>query len=72
MVTTNDQELADFVRMLTKHGGKDKYNVDHIGYNARLDTLQAAVLLAKLNYLDEFNQRRRKIAQIYLAELTDV
>ena len=48
MVSTNDQELADLVRMLTKHGGKDKYNVAHIGYNARLDTLQAPVLLAKL------------------------
>jgi dTDP-4-amino-4,6-dideoxygalactose transaminase len=42
MVSTNSEELAGLIRMLTKHGGKDKYNVDHIGYNARLDTLQAA------------------------------
>ncbi|MCX7785705.1 MAG: DegT/DnrJ/EryC1/StrS family aminotransferase [candidate division WOR-3 bacterium] len=69
MVATNDDELAELIRMLTKHGGKDKYNVDHIGYNARLDTLQAAILLAKFQYIDEFNQRRRKIAQFYNAEL---
>jgi len=65
MVSTNDHELAKLVIMLLKHGGKDKYNVDHIGYNARLDTLQAAVLLAKFKYVDEFNDRRRKIAGLY-------
>ena len=65
MVSTNDPALADMVRMLLKHGGKDKYNVDHIGYNARLDTLQAGVLLAKLKYIDAFNERRRAIAAAY-------
>jgi len=65
MVSTNDEEVAGFVRMLLKHGGKDKYNVDHIGYNARLDTLQAAVILAKFKYIGEFNDRRRKIAEFY-------
>jgi dTDP-4-amino-4,6-dideoxygalactose transaminase len=65
MVSTNDDEIVELVRMLLKHGGKDKYNVDHIGYNARLDTLQAAVILAKFKYIDEFNERRRKIAEFY-------
>ncbi|HAR94383.1 MAG TPA: hypothetical protein DCR97_00220 [Deltaproteobacteria bacterium] len=65
MVSTNDDQIAELVRLLLKHGGKDKYNVDHIGYNARLDTLQAAVLLAKLKYVDEFNERRRRIASAY-------
>ena len=65
MVSTSDDQLNDLMRMLLKHGGKDKYNVDHIGYNARLDTLQAAVLLAKFKYIDEFNDRRRKIAELY-------
>lgn len=64
-ITTNDDELAGLIRMLIKHGGKDKYNVDHVGYNARLDTLQAAVLLAKLKHIDDFNDRRRQIAQLY-------
>ncbi len=65
MVSTNDDEIAGIVRMLLKHGGKDKYNVDHIGYNARLDTLQAAIVLAKFKYIDEFNGRRRSIADFY-------
>lgn len=65
LVSTNDSGLAELIRMLLKHGGKDKYNVDHIGYNGRLDTLQAAVVLAKFKYIDEFNGRRRKIAEAY-------
>lgn len=72
MVSTNDDDLAGLARMLLKHGGKDKYNVDHIGYNARLDTLQAAVILAKLPYIDEFNELRRKIAETYSRELADI
>lgn len=72
MVSTDDADLAELVRMLLKHGGKDKYNVDHIGYNARLDTLQAAVLLAKFKYIDEFNERRRQIASLYNKALRDL
>ncbi len=65
MVATNNGDIEEFIRMLLKHGGRDKYNVDYIGYNARLDTLQAAILLAKFKYLEEFNQRRRHIASLY-------
>ena len=65
MVSSDDGEIVELVRMLLKHGGRDKYNVDHVGYNARLDTMQAAVLLAKLKYIDEFNARRGKIAGLY-------
>jgi dTDP-4-amino-4,6-dideoxygalactose transaminase len=65
MVSTDDDKIAELVRMLLKHGGRDKYNVDHIGYNARLDTLHAAILLAKLKYIDEFNELRRQIAEQY-------
>lgn len=72
IISTNDDKLAELVRMLLKHGGKDKYNVDHIGYNARLDTIQAAVLLSKIKYLDEFNDRRRHIAEIYTRELSGI
>jgi len=72
MVSTNDDKTAELVRMLIKHGGKDKYNVDHIGYNARLDTLQAAVLLVKFRYLDEFNAKRREIAGAYIRGLSGV
>jgi len=72
MVSTNDDETAGLIRMLIKHGGKDKYNVDHIGYNARLDTLQAAIVLAKFEYIDEFNGRRRAIADMYTRGLADL
>jgi dTDP-4-amino-4,6-dideoxygalactose transaminase len=72
MVATDDDEIAGLIRMLLKHGGKDKYNVDHIGYNARLDTLQAAIVLAKFNYVDEFNERRRKVAEIYNEEFRGI
>jgi dTDP-4-amino-4,6-dideoxygalactose transaminase len=72
MVSTNDDELAEIIRMLIKHGGKDKYNVDHIGYNARLDTLQAAIILAKFDIIDDFNERRRKIAKLYTEGLKEI
>lgn len=72
MIATSDPEISELVRMLLKHGGKDKYNVDHIGYNARLDTLQAAVLLAKLSYVDQLNQCRRRIAETYSTGLRDL
>ncbi len=72
MVSTNDDEIAELVRMLLRHGGKDKYNVDHIGYNARLDTLQGAIILAKFKYIDEFNEKRREIAKIYSGELSGI
>jgi len=72
MVCTNDDELSDLVRMLLKHGGRDKYNVDHVGYNGRLDTLQAAILLAKFRHIDELNRRRRLIAEAYSSGLGNV
>ncbi|WP_236861503.1 DegT/DnrJ/EryC1/StrS family aminotransferase [Candidatus Magnetominusculus xianensis] len=72
MVSTNDDEIADIIRMLLKHGGTDKYNAKHIGYNARIDTLQAAVVLAKFKYIDTLNEKRRAIAQLYNAALYDL
>jgi dTDP-4-amino-4,6-dideoxygalactose transaminase len=72
LVSTNDDQTMELMRMLLKHGGKDKYNVDHIGYNARIDTLQAAIVLAKLKYIDEFNERRRNIAGMYNQNLAEV
>ncbi|MBF0328692.1 MAG: DegT/DnrJ/EryC1/StrS family aminotransferase [Nitrospirae bacterium] len=71
MVSTDDSEVASIVRMLLKHGGKDKYNVDYIGYNARMDTLQAAVIGAKFRFIDEFNARRRQVAELYTEGLKD-
>lgn len=70
IVTTDDSELAALVNMLLRHGGRDKYNVDHIGYNSRLDTLQAALLLVRLKHVDALNEKRRAIAQYYNQGLT--
>lgn len=72
MVATNSNETAELVRMLIKHGGRDKYNVDHIGYNGRMDTLQAAILLAKFKYIDEFNADRGRLAAFYTRELSGI
>ncbi len=71
-VITNDDEISELVRMLRVHGGRDKYNVDYLGYKARLDTIQAAILLVKLKYIDEFNEKRRKIVQIYNESLKNI
>jgi dTDP-4-amino-4,6-dideoxygalactose transaminase len=65
MVTTNDPELAQTADTLRRHGGRDKYNVDHLGYNSRLDTLQAAIILAKLRHIDAFNGLRKQLAAQY-------
>jgi len=65
MVVTNDPVLADTVRKLRTHGWRVKYYPEVIGYNSRLDELQAAILRVKLRYLDAWNERRRKIAERY-------
>ncbi len=72
MIATNDDGAAELARVLLKHGGRDKYNVEYLGYNARLDTLQAAILLAKIGYIDEFNGGRRNIAKMYTRELSGI
>jgi len=58
--------------IMERKWGKDKYNVDHIGYNARLDTLQAAIILAKFDIIDDFNEKRRKIAKLYTEGLKEI
>lgn len=68
-VTTNDPELADRIRVLRNYGSRVKYVHEVKGFNSRLDSIQAAVLRVKLRVLDEWNARRRGIAQRYLAGL---
>jgi dTDP-4-amino-4,6-dideoxygalactose transaminase len=70
MVVTNDAVLADRMRMLRTHGWKKKYHSEEVGYNSRLDALQAAILQAKLPHLDSWNQARRAGAAYYTEKLS--
>ncbi len=71
IVTDNDQ-IADLARMLRVHGAKKKYHNEVLGYNSRLDTLQAAILRVKLPHIDQWNQGRRTVAKTYNRLLADV
>lgn len=64
-VTTHDDELAERVRMLRNYGSLRRYHHDALGENSRLDTIQAAVLSAKLPHLDHWNAQRRQVAGWY-------
>jgi dTDP-4-amino-4,6-dideoxygalactose transaminase len=67
MVTTNNDELAERVRTLRQHGMKHRYHHDEVGWNARLDGIQAAILNVKLKYIDGWNHFRRTVAKRYHA-----
>lgn len=64
-VTSDDDALAERVRALRNYGSKKKYENEMLGFNSRLDELQAAFLSVKLPYLDEWNDQRREIAAFY-------
>lgn len=68
-VTSNDKDLIDMVKILRNYGSSEKYINEFIGYNSRLDELQAAFLLEKLKDLHAQNQRRREIASVYLKQI---
>lgn len=70
-ITTNDPEKNELFRALRNYGSKIKYQNDYIGYNSRLDEIQAALLSVKLKYLDQINLHKRNLAAIYLKELKD-
>ncbi len=71
MIVTDDADLASQLRILRFHGTKIKYYHDEIGYNSRLDELQAAILRVKLRYLPVWNEARRKKAKLYDQLLAD-
>jgi len=71
-VVTYDPDVAEFVTMYRNYGQKEKYHNQLIGVNSRLDTLQAAVLSIKLNYLQQQNLERKRLAQVYLQELQSI
>jgi dTDP-4-amino-4,6-dideoxygalactose transaminase len=72
LIVTDDDEIAETARVLRVHGAKKKYHNEVLGYNSRLDTIQAAILRVKLPYLDQWNLGRRQVAQRYNDLLADV
>lgn len=70
-ITTNSDEIADRVRVLRNYGSRVKYYNESLGFNTRLDSMQAAVLRIKLRKLDEWNGRRSAVAARYLDALKD-
>ena len=65
MVVTNDDQLAERVRLIIMHGSRKRYYHESIGVNSRLDTLQAAILNVKLKYLEQWHEARRSAAHFY-------
>lgn len=70
MITTNNEELAEQLKMLRSHGSRKKYFNEIFGYNSRLDEIQAAILRVKLRCLDAWNQARREKAKVYATLLS--
>ncbi|MCK9555669.1 DegT/DnrJ/EryC1/StrS family aminotransferase [bacterium] len=65
MLVTDDSDVYEKAKSLRVHGSRDRYYHDYIGINSRLDTIQAAILLAEIKYLDKWTEKRRKNASLY-------
>lgn len=72
VVTTNDEKIAEKIRLLRNHGQKTKTEIVCYGFTSRLDNLQAAVLNVKFRYLPNWIERRRQIAEIYNKGLSNI
>jgi len=75
LIITNNDQIAELARMLRVHGAQRSYYNEMIGYNSRLDEIQAAILRVKLPHLEKWNEARRRAARIYnelLAEMSEV
>ena len=70
-VTTNDEQLAQTIRIIANYGSQEKYKNIYKGVNSRLDEIQAAMLRVKLRYLDEEIIRRREIAKTYIEKINN-
>ncbi len=68
-VTCNDERLSESIKTLRNYGSKVKYYNELIGFNSRLDEIQAAFLSVKLKYLDKINEHKRMLANLYIANL---
>jgi dTDP-4-amino-4,6-dideoxygalactose transaminase len=71
LITTNSEQGANELRVLRNHGSRERYHHNVIGYNSRLDELQAIILRIKLKHIDEYNRNRRRVAHRYSEALAD-
>ncbi|TQJ59043.1 dTDP-4-amino-4,6-dideoxygalactose transaminase [Arthrobacter sp. SLBN-83] len=71
-VMTDSEDIHTQIRRLRNHGGVERYEHQQVGFNSRMDSLQAVVLNAKLGYLDEWNLERRRAAEMYDDLLSDL
>jgi dTDP-4-amino-4,6-dideoxygalactose transaminase len=72
MITTDDEALAKEIKVLRNHGSRQQYHHNCIGYNSRLDELQAVILRIKLRKLDQYNSGRRRAAEQYNQLMADL
>uniref|UniRef100_B8HXG4 DegT/DnrJ/EryC1/StrS aminotransferase n=1 Tax=Cyanothece sp. (strain PCC 7425 / ATCC 29141) TaxID=395961 RepID=B8HXG4_CYAP4 len=72
LIVTDDDQIADLAQQLRVHGAKHRYHNELLGYNSRLDALQAAILRVKLPYIDTWNAARRQVARYYNQRLADL
>jgi dTDP-4-amino-4,6-dideoxygalactose transaminase len=70
MVITKNEEIAQKIKILRNHGSGKRYYHQEIGYNSRLDEIQAAIIRVKLKKIDQFNEARRQNAAAYCAAIT--
>lgn len=71
LITTDDEQRANELKVLRNHGSRERYHHNIIGYNSRLDELQAVILRIKLKHIDDYNQNRRRVAHRYSSALAD-
>lgn len=71
LITTDDDQRANELKVLRNHGSRERYHHNVIGYNSRLDELQAVILRIKLKHIDSYNENRRRVAHRYSNALAD-
>jgi dTDP-4-amino-4,6-dideoxygalactose transaminase len=72
MIVVNESRVADRIRELRNHGSSGSYRHTRVGFNSRLDEIQAGILLVKLKHIDEYNRKRRRNASLYTGLLSDI
>ncbi len=72
LITTNDEKIAEHLRVLRNHGSWKQYHHSELGFNSRLDELQAVVLRAKLKRIDQYNDGRRRVGHRYSKALAEM